>query len=85
MNTKPLPVDQTQYPPRWGHDPAELAKAFELLGPYSWDVHTCDDGYVCRIFSAPEKGDELIAKAAAWSIDGAIRAALRKIGRELPE
>lgn len=34
------------------------AEAFSLLCDFHWTLATCDNGYVCKIFTSPEKGEK---------------------------
>lgn len=63
--------------PNWSHD---LTEAFSLLGRHNWDLHTCDAGYRCRIFKAPERGEELLGDGVGETICEAICRAVLAAG-----
>lgn len=50
----------------------ELGCAFALLKDQEWKVGTCDFGYVCGIYEAPEKGGALLGEGIDDTIPLAI-------------
>ena len=66
----------------------EEATLQRLLG-HHFTLHTCDLGYCCHIFLAPERGEDEIGCAIADTLQECIEAALNQVAerrvREIKE
>lgn len=65
--------------PDWSRS---VCEAFKLLEPHSFEVYTCDLGYGCKIYTAPEHGEELLAEAYGFNLPSVICQAVVHVYKE---